>query len=49
MRSLVEAVDNVVLFILTPVAVVWVQSRLAMAIETSGKSPMENEQLFAGL
>jgi len=34
MRSLVEAVANVVLFILAPVALVWVQSRLAMVIET---------------
>jgi hypothetical protein len=41
MRSLVEAVANVVLLILTPVALVWVQSRLAMAIETLGKLPME--------
>jgi hypothetical protein len=41
MRSLVEAVANVLLFILAPVALVWVQSRVAMAIETLGKLPME--------
>jgi len=47
MRSLVEAVANVVLFILTPVALVWVQSRLAMAIETLGKLPMEKNEARA--
>jgi len=47
MRSLVEAVANVMLFILTPVALVWVQSRLAMAIETLGKLPMEKNQARA--
>jgi hypothetical protein len=49
MRSLVEAVANVLLFILTPVALVWVQSRLAMAIETLGKLPMENERTVLDL
>jgi hypothetical protein len=44
MRSLVEAVANVLLFILTPVALVWVQSRLAMAIETLGELPMETNE-----
>jgi hypothetical protein len=38
MTSLVKAVANIVLFILAPVAVVWVQARLAMAIETIGGS-----------
>jgi hypothetical protein len=47
MRSLVEAVANVVLLILTPVALVWVQSRLAMAIETLGKLPMEKNEARA--
>jgi hypothetical protein len=47
MRSLVEAVANVVLFILTPVALVWVQCRLAMAIETLGKLPMEKNEANA--
>jgi len=47
MRSLVEAVANVLLFILTPVALVWVQSRLAMAIETLGKLPMEKNEARA--
>jgi hypothetical protein len=47
MRSLVEAVANVMLFILTPVALVWVQSRLAMAIETLGKLPKEKNQARA--
>jgi hypothetical protein len=44
MRSLVEAVANVVLFILAPVALVWVQSRIAMAIEALGKLPMETNE-----
>ena len=44
MRSLVEAVANVLLFILTPVALVWVQSRLAMAIEILGELPMETNE-----
>jgi hypothetical protein len=47
MRSLVEAVANVVLFILTPVSLVWVQSRLATAIETLGKLPMETNEARA--
>jgi len=47
MRSLVEAVANVVLFILTPVALVWVQSRLARTIETLGESPMEKNEARA--
>ena len=41
MRSLVEAVANVLLFNLAPVVLVWVQRRLAMAIETLGKLPTE--------
>jgi hypothetical protein len=41
MTSLVKAVANIVLFILAPVVVVWVQARLAMAIETLGELPME--------
>jgi hypothetical protein len=44
MRSLVEAVANVLLFILAPVALVWVQSRIAMAIEALGKLPMETNE-----
>jgi len=40
MTSLVKAVANIVLFILAPVAVVWVQARLAMAIETIGEVPL---------
>jgi len=47
MRSLVEAVANVVLLILTPVALVWAQSRLTMAIETLGKLPMEKNEACA--
>jgi hypothetical protein len=47
MRSLVEAVANVALFILTPVALVWGQSRLAMAIETLGKLPMDKHEARA--
>jgi hypothetical protein len=49
MRSLVGAVANVVLFIVTPVALVWVQSRLAMATETLGKLPMEKKDCLRGL
>lgn len=44
MRNLAEAVANIVLFILTPVALVWVQSRLVMAIQTLGKSQMEKNE-----
>jgi hypothetical protein len=38
MNGSVEAVANIVLFIITPVALVWVQSRLAMAIEILAKT-----------
>jgi len=44
MKALVEAVANVVLFILTPVALVWVQSRLVMAIEALAKLPVEKSE-----
>jgi hypothetical protein len=47
MRSLVEAVANVVLFILTPVALVWVQIRVAMVIETFRKVPREKNEARA--
>jgi len=47
MSNLVEAVANVGLFILAPVALVWVQSRLAMAIETLGKLPIEKNEARA--
>jgi hypothetical protein len=47
MKSLVEAVASVVLFILTPVALVWVQGRFAMAIETLGKLPIEKNEARA--
>ena len=47
MMGLVEALANIVLFILTPVVVVWAQSRLAVAIETVGKSPLEENDVEA--
>ncbi len=47
MKALVEAAANVVLFILTPVALVWVQSRLAMGIVSLGKLPMEKRDARA--
>jgi hypothetical protein len=47
MTGLVEALANIVLFILTPVVVVWAQSRLAVAIETVGKSPLEENDAEA--
>ena len=42
MTGLVEALANIALFILTPAFVVWAQGRLAIAIETVGKCPLEN-------
>jgi hypothetical protein len=47
MTGLVKAVANIVLFILAPVVVVWVQGRLSMAIETIGKVPMEKNDAEA--
>ena len=44
MKALVEAVANVVLFMVTPAVVVWVQSRLAVAIEAVGKLPVEKSE-----
>jgi hypothetical protein len=41
MNSLVEAVSTIVLFILTPVIVVWVQISLAKVIENIGELPIE--------
>jgi hypothetical protein len=41
MKSLVEALATIVLFILAPVA-----SRLAVAIETLGKLPMERRETY---
>jgi hypothetical protein len=36
MKSLVEAVANIVLFVLTPVIMVWVQISLAQVIDDIG-------------
>jgi len=47
MRVLVEAFANVALFMLTPVVVVWIQSRLVMVIETLGKLPVEKSEAHA--
>ncbi len=44
MKVLVEAFANVALFILTPLVVVWIQSRLVMVIETLGKLPVEKSE-----
>jgi hypothetical protein len=47
MTGLVEALANIVLFILTPVVVVWEQARLVIAIETVGKCPLEKNDAEA--
>lgn len=44
MKALVEAVAHVVLFTVTPAVGVWVQSRLAVAIEAVGKLPVEKSE-----
>ena len=44
MKSLVEAVANIVLFILTPVIMVWVQISLAQIIENIGEPPIEESE-----
>jgi hypothetical protein len=44
MKSLVEAVTNIVLFILMPVIMVWVQIRLAQVIENIGELPIEESE-----
>ena len=47
MKSLVEAVANIVLFILTPVIMVWVQISLAQVIEKLGELPIEESETWA--
>jgi hypothetical protein len=47
MKSLVEAVTNIVLFILTPVIMVWVQISLAQVIEKLGELPIEESETWA--
>ena len=47
MKSLVEAVANVVLFILTPVIMVWVPISLAQVIEKLGELPIEESEIWA--
>jgi hypothetical protein len=47
MESLVEAVAKFVLFILTPVIMVWVQISLAQVIENIGKLPIEESEAQA--
>jgi hypothetical protein len=47
MKSLVEAVTNIVLFILTPVIMVWVQISLAQVIENIGELPIEESETRA--
>jgi hypothetical protein len=41
MKSLVEVVANIVLFIATPAIVLWVQISLARVIENIGELPIE--------
>jgi hypothetical protein len=47
MKSLVEAVANIVLFILTPVIMVWVPISLAQVIEKLGELPIEESEIWA--
>ncbi len=47
MKVLVEAFANVALLLLTPVVVVWIQSRIVMVIETLGKLPVEKSEAHA--
>lgn len=47
MTGLVKALADIVLVILTPVVVVWAQGRLAVAIETVGKSPLDENDTEA--
>ena len=47
MKSLAEAVANIVLFILTPVIMVWVQISLAQVIENIGEPPIEESETRA--
>jgi hypothetical protein len=48
MKSLVEAVAYIVLFILTPVIMVWVQISLAQVIEKLGELPIEESKARPG-
>jgi hypothetical protein len=47
MKSLVEAVANIALFIFTPVIMVWVQITLAQVIENIGERPIEESETRA--
>ena len=47
MKSLVEAVANVVLFILTPMILVWIQISLVQVIENIGELPIEEGETRA--
>ena len=47
MKSLVEAVANVVLFILTPMILVWIQISLVQVIEHIGELPIEESETRA--
>jgi hypothetical protein len=44
MKSLVEAVSTIVLFIMTPVIAVWLQTGLAQVIENIGEVPIEESE-----
>jgi hypothetical protein len=46
-KSLVEAVANIVLFITTPVIVLWVQISSAQVIENIGELAIEERQTWA--
>jgi hypothetical protein len=47
MNSLVEAVSPIVLFILTPVIVVWVQINLVKVVENIRELPIEGSETGA--
>jgi hypothetical protein len=45
-EGLVEVLANVALVVLTPVALVWLQSGLVMVIEAVGKLRMEESEIL---
>ena len=47
MTSLLEAVANIVLFVLTPMTAVWVLISLARVIEHIGDLPIDEMETFA--
>jgi hypothetical protein len=47
MKSLVEAIAVIILFVLTPVIAMWVQISLAQVIENIGNLPIEESEIRA--